>query len=52
MNFADILKYNYIPLASTIDMVLDVVKEAMGAPVEIEFGGGANGCDYTGGGWE
>lgn len=37
VNFADILKYNYIPLASTIDMVLDVVKEAMGAPVEIEF---------------
>ncbi len=37
VNFADILKYNYIPLARTIEVVLDVVKEAMGSPVEIEF---------------
>ncbi|MFC2111177.1 PEP/pyruvate-binding domain-containing protein [Bacteroidota bacterium] len=37
INFADILKYNYIPLAKTIEVVLDVVKEAMGSPVEIEF---------------
>jgi hypothetical protein len=37
VNFSNILKYNYIPLAQTIDLVLDVVKEAMGAPVEIEF---------------
>ncbi len=37
INFADILKYNYIPLARTIEVVLDVVKEAMGSPVEIEF---------------
>jgi hypothetical protein len=37
VNFANILKYKYIPLAQTIDVVLDVVKEAMGAPVEIEF---------------
>jgi hypothetical protein len=37
VNFANILKYNYIPLAKTIDTVLDVVKEAMGSPVEIEF---------------
>jgi hypothetical protein len=37
INFSNILKYNYIPLAQTIDLVLDVVKEAMGAPVEIEF---------------
>ena len=28
VNFADILKYNYIPLAKTIEVVLDVVKEA------------------------
>ena len=32
INFADILKYNYIPLAKTIEVVLDVVKEAMGSP--------------------
>ncbi|MBW6489926.1 MAG: pyruvate, phosphate dikinase [Lentimicrobium sp.] len=37
INFSNILKYNYIPLAQTIESVLDVVKEAMGAPVEIEF---------------
>ena len=37
VNFANILKYNYIPLAKTIAVVLDVVKEALGSPVEIEF---------------
>ena len=37
VNFANILKYNYIPLAKTIEVVLDVVQEAMGTPVEIEF---------------
>jgi hypothetical protein len=37
VNFADILKYNYIPLAKTIEVVLDVVKEALGSPVEMEF---------------
>jgi hypothetical protein len=37
VNFANILKYNYIPLSETIELVLDVVKEAMGSPVEIEF---------------
>lgn len=37
VNFANILKYDYIPLAKTIEVVIDVVKEAMGSPVEIEF---------------
>jgi hypothetical protein len=37
VNFANILKYNYIPLAETLQVVLDIVKEAMGSPVEIEF---------------
>ncbi len=37
INFANILKYNFIPLSETIELVLDVVKEAMGSPVEIEF---------------
>ncbi|HHN47623.1 MAG TPA: hypothetical protein ENN08_01580 [Bacteroidales bacterium] len=37
VNFADVLEYNYVPLAKTIEAVLDVVKEAMGTPVEIEF---------------
>jgi hypothetical protein len=37
INFSNILKYNYIPLAKTIEMLLQIVEEAMGAPVEIEF---------------
>jgi hypothetical protein len=37
VNFAEILKFNYIPLASTLKTVLDVVTEACGTPVEIEF---------------
>jgi hypothetical protein len=37
INFANILKYNYIPLAETIDIMLHTVKEAMGCPVEIEY---------------
>jgi len=37
VNFADILKYKYAPLSQTIEIVLDVVKEALGSPVEIEF---------------
>ncbi|NOZ47244.1 MAG: pyruvate, phosphate dikinase [Chlorobi bacterium] len=37
INFADILKYEYIPLAKTIELILDVVKEALGSPVEIEY---------------
>ena len=37
INFGNILKYNYIPLAKTIETVLDIVKEALGSPVEIEF---------------
>lgn len=37
INFANILKYDYIPLASTLKTVLDVVSEAMANPSEIEF---------------
>jgi hypothetical protein len=37
INFANILKYNYIPLAQTINIILDIVKEALGTPVEIEY---------------
>lgn len=37
VNFANILRYDYVPLASTVGTVLDVVKEAFGTPVEIEF---------------
>ena len=37
INFANILKYNHIPLANTIQTILDVVTEATGNPCEIEF---------------
>jgi hypothetical protein len=37
INFADILKYNYVPLAATLKVVLEVVTEAFGTPVEIEY---------------
>jgi hypothetical protein len=37
VNFANILKYNYTPLAQTLEIVLDVVKEALGSAVEIEW---------------
>jgi hypothetical protein len=37
INFANVLKYNYAPMAKTIEVVLDIVKEALGSPVEIEF---------------
>ena len=37
VNFANILKYESFPLARIIETVLDIVKSAMGTPVEIEF---------------
>jgi len=37
LNFANILKYDYFPLAETLEVVLGIVKEAMGTPIEIEF---------------
>jgi len=37
VNFADILQYDYIPLAETIRILLNTVKEAFGSPVEIEY---------------
>lgn len=37
VNFADILQYDYIPLAGTLDTLLDIFSQALGAPVEMEF---------------
>src|SRR6056297_756664 len=37
VNFANILKLDYVPLAKTINTILDVVKEALGTQVEIEW---------------
>jgi hypothetical protein len=37
VNFAHILKYRFFPLAEVLETVLDIVKGAMGTPVEIEF---------------
>ncbi len=37
VTFADILKYNYFPLAKIIEQILKIGEKAMGVPVEIEF---------------
>ncbi|MRT91404.1 PEP/pyruvate-binding domain-containing protein [Ancylomarina sp. 16SWW S1-10-2] len=37
VDFANILKYNQIPLAKTLSILLNIFKQAMGAPIEIEF---------------
>ena len=37
LNFADILKFNCIPLAETIDMMMNTIQDAFRSPVEIEF---------------
>ncbi|MCR9012458.1 PEP/pyruvate-binding domain-containing protein [Gabonibacter chumensis] len=37
IDFAKILQYDYIPLASTLQILLDIFSQAMGSPVEIEF---------------
>ncbi|NOY36979.1 MAG: pyruvate, phosphate dikinase [Chlorobi bacterium] len=37
VDFGNILKYDYIPLARTINFLLELSKEAMGCPVEIEY---------------
>ncbi len=37
VNFANILKYNQLPLADTLQVLLKLFKEAMGSPVEIEY---------------
>jgi hypothetical protein len=37
INFADILKFKYIPLSETIDIMLSTIEEALGSPVEIEY---------------
>lgn len=37
LNFANILKYNYIPLARAINSMLNITEESLGCPSEIEF---------------
>lgn len=37
VNFADILKHDYAPVAETIELLLKQVQNAMGMPVEMEF---------------
>lgn len=37
VNFANVLRHNYIPLAKTIDLVLALGRDAMGTAVEIEY---------------
>ncbi len=37
VDFANILKYNSLPLAETLQLLLKLFREAMGSPVEIEY---------------
>ncbi|WP_347839937.1 PEP/pyruvate-binding domain-containing protein [uncultured Draconibacterium sp.] len=37
VDFANILKYNHLPLADVLQLLLKLFKEAMGSPVEIEY---------------
>ncbi|MFA6127434.1 MAG: PEP/pyruvate-binding domain-containing protein [Bacteroidales bacterium] len=37
LNFADILQFGYTPLAKTVEVILDVVHEALGTAIEIEY---------------
>lgn len=37
VNFSNILKYDHIPLAKTLKILLNFFEEAMGTPVEIEY---------------
>jgi phosphoenolpyruvate synthase/pyruvate phosphate dikinase len=37
IDFANMLKYNFIPFADTLQLLLKLFKEAMGSPVEIEY---------------
>lgn len=37
VNFANILRYNYVPLARTLEVVLELCRDAMGTAVEIEY---------------
>lgn len=37
VNFANVLQFNYVPLAETISVLLNTIKEAFGSPVEIEY---------------
>ncbi len=37
VDFANILKYNQVPIAKALSVLLNIFKQAMGAPVEIEF---------------
>lgn len=37
VDFSKILQYDYIPLAPTLQVLLDIFAQAMGSPVEMEF---------------
>jgi hypothetical protein len=37
VNFADIFKFHYLPLAEMLDVMLSTIEDALGSPVEIEY---------------
>lgn len=37
VDFANIVKHEYVPMSDTLHLLLNIFKEAMGAPVELEY---------------
>jgi hypothetical protein len=37
LNFANVLKYEYVPMAKALSLIMDVGKEALGSAVELEY---------------
>lgn len=37
INFANLLKYEHLPFARALQLILDVGKEALGSPIEVEY---------------
>ncbi|MEZ5072756.1 MAG: PEP/pyruvate-binding domain-containing protein [Bacteroidales bacterium] len=37
LNFANVLRYEYVPLARALSLILNVGQEALGSPVELEY---------------
>jgi len=37
LNFANVLRYEYVPMGKALSLIMDVGKEALGSPVELEY---------------
>jgi hypothetical protein len=48
IDFANVLKYNSIPLADSLSLLLKIFREAMGTPVELEYAVDLSPCQEYG----